>query len=159
MYFIFFSFLCLLHRDTNFFIFLNGQISILSSQVRADGRGDCARSFFFFFCCYVGTPLFFIFQWPNPHFIDSQVRADDAEIVHEVCALAWNLSLPVLQPNIRKQAKRVLSSCAKVLEEMVSPLHELRAQVHLEVARCDVADDLYAAAAVQVCPALLGPNQ
>jgi len=77
-------------------------------------------------------------------------RADDAEVVHEVAALAWTLALPVLQPNLRKQAKRTLQSCAKALEDMRSPLHELRAQLHLEVARCDVADDLYAAAAIQV---------
>jgi len=80
----------------------------------------------------------------------SAVRAEDPEVVHEVCALAWNLSLPALQPNIRKQAKRVLQSCSKALEDIFSPLHELRAQLHLEVARCDVADDLYAAASQQV---------
>lgn len=63
----------------------------------------------------------------------SAVRAEDPDVVHELCALAWNLSLPALQPNLRKQAKRVLQSCAKALEEMFSPLHELRAQLHLEV--------------------------
>lgn len=77
-------------------------------------------------------------------------RANDAEVVHEVCSLAWALALPLLQPNLRRQAKRTLQSCVKALEDMRSPLHELRAQLHLEVARCDVADDLYAAAAIQV---------
>ena len=77
-------------------------------------------------------------------------RANDPEVVHEVCALAWTLALPVLQPNLRKQAKRTLQSCVKALEDIRSPLHELRAQLHLEVARCDIADDLYAAAATQV---------
>ena len=77
-------------------------------------------------------------------------RAKDAEVVHEVCALAWALGLPLLQPNLRRQAKRTLQSCVKALEDMRSPLHELRAQLHLEVARCDIADDLYAAAALQV---------
>ncbi|MGB1602631.1 MAG: hypothetical protein ACPIOQ_58415, partial [Promethearchaeia archaeon] len=77
-------------------------------------------------------------------------RANDPEVVHEVCALAWTLALPVLQPNLRKQVKRTLQSCAKALEDIRSPLHELRVQLHLEVTRCDVADDLYAAAAIQV---------
>ena len=78
------------------------------------------------------------------------IRANDPEVIHEVCALAWTLALPVLQPNLRKQAKRTLQSCSKALEDIRSPLHELRAQLHLEVARCDIADDLYAAAAIQV---------
>ena len=77
-------------------------------------------------------------------------RANDAEVVHEVCALVWALALPVLQPNLRKQAKRTLQSCIKALEDIRSPLHELRAQLHLEMSRCDIADDLYAAAAIQV---------
>ena len=46
--------------------------------------------------------------------------------------------------------EKFISQTAKALEDMRSPLHELRAQLHLEVARCDVADDLYAAAAIQV---------
>jgi hypothetical protein len=70
--------------------------------------------------------------------------------VHEVCCLVWAIALPVLQPNLRKHAKRTLQSCAKALEDIRSPLHELRAQIHLEVARCDIADDLYAAAAISV---------
>jgi hypothetical protein len=83
--------------------------------------------------------------------LPSAMRSNDAEAVHELCAMAWNLALPLLQPNLRKRAKRVLQACAKSLEDLGSPLHELRAQLHLEVARCDVADDLYAAAAAQVC--------
>ena len=82
--------------------------------------------------------------------LPSAVRSKDADVIHEICSLAWSLCLPILQPNLRKQAKRVLQACCKALEDIDSPLNELRAQLHLEVARCDVADDLYAAAAVQV---------
>eukprot|EP00960_Hanusia_phi_P063530 765504-Hanusia_phi.AAC.5 len=82
--------------------------------------------------------------------LPSAVRSKDANVIHEICSLAWSLCLPILQPNLRKQAKRVLQACCKALEDIDSPLHELRVQLYLEVARCDVADDLYAAAAVQV---------
>ncbi|KAJ1487533.1 hypothetical protein T484DRAFT_1786169 [Baffinella frigidus] len=81
--------------------------------------------------------------------LTTAARASDPELVHEVCGLVWTLALPVLQPNLRRQVKRVLQSCAKTLEDMSSPLHELRAQLHLELTRGDVADDLYAAAVVQ----------
>lgn len=50
-------------------------------------------------------------------------------------------ALPLLQPDLRLRAKGPLQAAAKALEAVSSPLHRLRAQLHLELARCEVADE------------------
>lgn len=50
-------------------------------------------------------------------------------------------ALPLLQPELRSKAKGPLQAAAKALEAVSSPLQRLRAQLHLELARCEVADD------------------
>jgi len=49
--------------------------------------------------------------------------------------------LPLLQPELRQHVKRPFAAAAKALEVAASPLHRLRAQLHLEIGKCEVADD------------------
>jgi hypothetical protein len=50
-------------------------------------------------------------------------------------------ALPLLQPQLRRLAKGPLQAAAKALEALGSPLGRLRAQLHLEAARCEAAED------------------
>jgi hypothetical protein len=49
--------------------------------------------------------------------------------------------LPLLQPELRQHVKRTFASAAKALDVIASPLHQLRAQLHLEIAKCELADE------------------
>ena len=84
----------------------------------------------------------------------SALRSDDCELVHEVCITTWNVCLPLLQANLRSHIKRTLIGVANALSEVSSPLHELRAEIHLELAKCEVADDLLASAMMQLTDGL-----
>ena len=46
-----------------------------------------------------------------------------------------------MQPEWRRHNKRTFNSAARALEVVASPLHRLRAQLHLEAAKCDAAED------------------
>ena len=70
------------------------------------------------------------------------IRADDGEQIQDTCVLAWNTGLPLLQPNLRKLVKTIMYIAAEALENIASPLTELRALLHLEMARCELADEL-----------------
>jgi hypothetical protein len=54
---------------------------------------------------------------------------------------ARRAGLPLLQPGTRRLVKRAFASAARVLKGAASPLARLRAQLHLELARCEAADD------------------
>lgn len=75
------------------------------------------------------------------------VRIEDADLVNDCCVAIWNTVLPLLQPDLRVQCKKVLSSAVLALELFNSLLHELRVLFHFELAKCDQAQDLLAAAA------------
>jgi hypothetical protein len=49
--------------------------------------------------------------------------------------------LPLLQSEHRKHCKRAFAAAAKALEVVASPLTKLRAQLHLECAKCEADDD------------------
>jgi hypothetical protein len=49
--------------------------------------------------------------------------------------------LPLLQPNTRRRVKRCFASAARALEAVASPLGRLRAQLHLELGKCEADDD------------------
>ena len=55
--------------------------------------------------------------------------------------LAWNAALPLLQPATRRRAQRALAAAARALEAVAAPAPRLRAPLHLELARCEAADD------------------
>jgi hypothetical protein len=75
------------------------------------------------------------------------VRLEDADLVNDCCVAIWNTVLPLLQPDLRLQCKKALSSAVLALELFNSLLHELRVLFHVELAKCDQAQDLLAAAA------------
>ena len=68
-------------------------------------------------------------------------------LLTEGCVLAWNLAQPLLQPHLRSHVHRILSTCVDALEDAGSPLQDLRAKLHFEVARCEMATDFLAKAA------------
>jgi hypothetical protein len=93
--------------------------------------------------------------------VDARAASAAAEPAARRQARATGACRPPFPPPPRKRGVRVRAAnnprgagagqaCAKALEDMQSPLLELRAQLHLELSRGDVADDLYAAAVVQV---------
>ena len=79
--------------------------------------------------------------------LSTAVRLEDADLVNDCCVVIWNTVLPLLQPDLRLQCKKVLSSAVLALELFNSLLHELRVLFHFELAKCDQAQDLLAAAA------------
>merc|ERR1711865_13776 len=81
-------------------------------------------------------------------------RTGDCNLIQEGCVLAWNLGLDLLQPHLRKHVHRLFSAAASALEEIQSPLTRLRAQLHMEVAKCEVAADFLAKAGTQVNKAI-----
>ena len=82
--------------------------------------------------------------------IMSARRLGDPDLLQEGAILAWNLGLPLIQPHLRKHVHRVFNLAAQVLHEISSPLTELRAMLHLEVAKCELSSDFLAKAASHV---------
>jgi hypothetical protein len=78
----------------------------------------------------------------------------DVEGVHEASRLIWNTGLPLMQPDWHHHCKRTFNSAARALEVLMSPLHKLRVQLHLEAAKCDVAEDSLIKASQEVHKAL-----
>ncbi|KAL3147912.1 hypothetical protein ABBQ32_002622 [Trebouxia sp. C0010 RCD-2024] len=72
------------------------------------------------------------------------VGCQDVNGAHNACRLVWNAALPLLDQKLSKQVKRTMTSAAQALASVASPLHSLRALLHLEIAKGDMADDLFA---------------
>jgi tetratricopeptide (TPR) repeat protein len=81
-------------------------------------------------------------------------RLGDANLLQEGCVLAWNLGMVLLQPHLRKHVHRLFAAAASSLEEIGSPLTQLRAQLHFELAKCEVTADFLSKASSQVTKAL-----
>jgi tetratricopeptide (TPR) repeat protein len=77
-------------------------------------------------------------------------RLGDPNLLQEGCVLAWNVGIHLVQPHLRKHVHRLFSAAANALEEINSPLTQLRAQFHFEVSKCEVAADFLAKASSQV---------
>ena len=77
-------------------------------------------------------------------------RGSDPDLLHEGCVLAWNLSLPLLQPHLLKHVHRLFTIAANSLEELDSPMKSLRAKLHFEVAKCEISQDFLAKASAQI---------
>ena len=76
------------------------------------------------------------------------------DLTQDGCVLVWNLGLPLLTPRLRKHTHRLFSSAVSVLDEMNSPLVELRARFHFEIAKFEVASDFLTKALEHVNDAL-----
>ena len=70
------------------------------------------------------------------------------------CVLIWNTALPLLQPSLINYAERSLYLAASALEAIASPLSQLRASLHLELARLDATRDFMQKASAHVKKAL-----
>ncbi|XP_030628131.1 cilia- and flagella-associated protein 46 [Chanos chanos] len=66
--------------------------------------------------------------------LQSAVREGDIQATHAVCASQWNVCLPLLQRNLRKNIKNQLTRVAQALEDTHSVLLEMRCQLHSELA-------------------------
>jgi hypothetical protein len=72
------------------------------------------------------------------------------DLVNLGCIMLWNVCLPLLQTNLRQKVLSSLQKIAESLHSIDSNLYELRASVHLEIAKCNIASDVLAKATVQV---------
>eukprot|EP00698_Gefionella_okellyi_P006460 TRINITY_DN1579_c1_g1_i1.p1 TRINITY_DN1579_c1_g1~~TRINITY_DN1579_c1_g1_i1.p1 ORF type:complete len:2326 (-),score=648.42 TRINITY_DN1579_c1_g1_i1:972-7490(-) len=81
-------------------------------------------------------------------------RYGDAVLLQDGAVLVWNAALPLLQPNLRHQTRSALERACNCLEAIQSPLHELRALLHTELAKIDQDADLASGAATHVTKAL-----
>ena len=73
-------------------------------------------------------------------------RLNSPALLEYGAVLAWNLGLPLLQPHLRKHVHRVFTLSSQVLAEIESPNTKLRAMLHLETAKCELASDFLAKA-------------
>eukprot|EP00421_Protoceratium_reticulatum_P034259 CAMPEP_0168483988 /NCGR_PEP_ID=MMETSP0228-20121227/65860_1 /TAXON_ID=133427 /ORGANISM="Protoceratium reticulatum, Strain CCCM 535 (=CCMP 1889)" /LENGTH=576 /DNA_ID=CAMNT_0008500503 /DNA_START=10 /DNA_END=1737 /DNA_ORIENTATION=+ len=70
-------------------------------------------------------------------------RIEDVGLVEESAVVLWNLGRELLSSRHRVRIHKSLQKCADVLEAVQSTrLLQLRVQLHLEVASCEVAQDL-----------------
>ncbi|CAH1785035.1 unnamed protein product [Owenia fusiformis] len=65
------------------------------------------------------------------------IRANNPHVIQAGCVTQWNLCLPLLQNNLRKNARKPLTLVAEALENIQSLLVLLRCQVHTELAKCE----------------------
>ncbi|KAK9813259.1 hypothetical protein WJX72_011566 [[Myrmecia] bisecta] len=86
--------------------------------------------------------------------LSSFIRLHDVDGIQDCCRLIWNVGLPLLQSSTKKLVKRPFAAAAQALAAIASPLHRLRAQLHLEVAKGDMAEDMLAKASNEVKKAL-----
>lgn len=78
------------------------------------------------------------------------LRLHQPALLEEACLVTWNISLPLLQPHLRTHVHKAFQTAANALEEVDSPLLELRAHLHSEVSKCEMAADFLTRANQQV---------
>ncbi|KAK7109057.1 hypothetical protein V1264_013170 [Littorina saxatilis] len=69
--------------------------------------------------------------------IMNAIRSGDPNVIQAGCVAQWNLCLPLIQPNLRRQVRKALTLIAEALEDIQSLLMQLRCQVHTELAKCE----------------------
>lgn len=75
--------------------------------------------------------------------ITTAKRIDEIDLVMESAVVMWNVGVNLLSAEHRLRIHKSLQKCAEALEEtQVTQLVQLRVQLHFEVARCEVAQDL-----------------
>lgn len=67
---------------------------------------------------------------------------NDPLLLQRLCMLGWNISLPLLQPNLRRHIYTLYNNITDSLEEIDSLYYLVRAQLHLEEAKCEMDNDL-----------------
>ena len=87
--------------------------------------------------------------------MSSARRVGEPALVQDGCIIIWNTALPLLQPSLIGYAERALYLAASALEVIASPLAQLRASLHLELARLDATRDYMQKASGHVKKALL----
>lgn len=90
--------------------------------------------------------------------LESAQRISDVSernhIVQYGCVLIWNVSLPLLQPQLRSQISRSLQNAAKHLEDIQSNMGLLRTLLYYEAALADMDSDFLNKATIKVDKAL-----
>lgn len=81
-------------------------------------------------------------------------RLNDADLISEGSALIWNIAMPLLRANARSVLYKPLLSAANMLELIGSTETRLRVQLHLELAKCEMAQDFLSKAEAQLRKAL-----
>ncbi|XP_065829852.1 cilia- and flagella-associated protein 46-like isoform X2 [Oscarella lobularis] len=71
----------------------------------------------------------------------SAIRMESPAMIQAGCGLVWNMSLPLLQPNLRHFVTKPLQLVAEALEKINSMLYDLRCKVHIELAKCKEDED------------------
>lgn len=69
-------------------------------------------------------------------------RLADADIIIEGCFLIWNLSLPLLKDSTRTHTAKPFQSAAQALEGIQANDNQLRVNLHLELAKFEIKEDL-----------------
>ena len=82
------------------------------------------------------------------------VRLDNPELLHQGATFVWNTAIPLMQPRYRKHLQLVFQIAVDALEAIDSPLLAMRAQLHLELANCELEMDFVSKANLQVKKAI-----
>jgi hypothetical protein len=69
-------------------------------------------------------------------------RIEDVELVEESAIVMWNIGISLLSVLNRHLVHKSLLKAAEILNEIDSNLMQLRVQLHLEVAKCEISHDL-----------------
>jgi hypothetical protein len=81
-------------------------------------------------------------------------RLKDANLLHEICVAVWNTALPLLQSHLRHNVHGPFHAAAQALEDIASPMTQLRVQLHYELCKCEEQNDFVVKAKVQAEKAL-----
>jgi hypothetical protein len=82
-----------------------------------------------------------------------QGRMQDYALVQEICVEMWNAVYPLIQTHLRKLIHRTLQQMATALASIESPLLKLRAEIHLELAKCEEMSDFVSKAFNEIAKA------
>lgn len=68
-------------------------------------------------------------------------RLDDNPLVEDICVAIWNAGLPLCTPHLREHIHTAFAMASDALERTLSTLVVLRAQLHLELSKCEERAD------------------
>ncbi|XP_075034359.1 cilia- and flagella-associated protein 46 [Mixophyes fleayi] len=87
--------------------------------------------------------------------LQDAVRLGEPNTIQNVCTTQWNLSLPLLQHNLRKHLKKPLVSVAEALGNIDSLLTVMRCQIHMEISQIEEEEDRIEVAIMHIQKALI----
>jgi hypothetical protein len=82
-------------------------------------------------------------------------RLHDNPLVEEICVAIWNTGLPLCTPHLREHVHTAFGMATDALERTLSTLVVLRAQLHLELSKCEERADFVVKAKEEGVKALL----